>query len=169
MVLLFRMYCIKQGLVWWAEQVRIYRDLNGSGYPQALKMHTVSFRKKTCMWLGIASIIAQAFMPIWQANAAGGISRGGVQVDASGFAEICYALAESSGMVGDENAPLNQTRAKGHCLLCQLPSFGNVIADTPPPVPVPFRFAAAQYFSADPQTLTPANRDRRPPTRAPPA
>jgi len=134
-----------------------------------LKLKNVSLRKKTCIWLGVVSIIVQAFMPLWQANAATGGSPPDVQSGAPGFAEICYALAESSGTLGDESVPSGQPRVQGHCLLCQLPSFGNVLADATPPLTTPFRFAAVRYFSADPQTLSPVNRDRRPPTRAPPA
>jgi len=115
--------------------------------------------------MGIASLIVQVFMPIWQANAQVGDVRG----DASGFTEICYALVEASETAPGDDTPLDQTKGHGHCLLCQFPSFGNVLLDTVYLAPELVLFDTVQYFPSDQQALSCAGSNNRPPARAPPA
>lgn len=129
-----------------------------------MKMRKLSAKKTICNWLGIFAIVIQAFMPVWQANAETGDSETGV----SGFSEICYALTEAVRSTSDNEAPFGQTDASSHCLLCQLPSFGNVLPDVTFDATIPYDHVVLLYFPAQQQTWSQSTHQDRPPSHAPP-
>jgi len=88
-------------------------------------MFRKSSRKSAFVWLGVVSIVVQALMPVWQAYA----DVDDAQDNTTSFSSICFALTEAAERPAEDRLPSGQDNSKNHCLLCQLPSFGDSVTD----------------------------------------
>jgi len=137
---------------------------DGSGFP----MRSIRPLRRSIYWLGVFAIVLQAMLPVARAY---GDTIGASDASAFpfGLSEICSALTSASGLADGEPGSGAPATTSGHCVLCNLPSFGGAALEARVVVPEPVTVTTVVYRPVEAAgTIQPCDAGPKP-IRAPPA